>query len=157
MHRLSGFPVALAIAAALLVAGVAPANAQPSAEELERNKQTALAFYDMAGNWNMPREAAAMYMGPMYIQHNPLAGDGAEAFIAFFTGFKTQFPNARWDFKRVAAEGDLVWVHSHFTLGTGDRGSAVVDIFRIENGKIVEHWDVLQQVPERSLNDNTMF
>jgi len=148
-----------ALGAFMLATPVATANAQmqPTADELERNKQNVVAYYEMAFNWNMPAEAVAMYQGPVYIQHNPLAPNGGEAFVAFVSGFKSQFPNARVDIKRVMADGDLVITHSHFTNGPNDRGSAVVDIFRLENGKIVEHWDVIQQIPERSLNDNTMF
>ena len=156
MHRL----VPLSLSLVLLVSSVGTATAQssPSPEELERNKQNVVAYYEMAFNWNMPAEAVAQYQGPVYIQHNPLAPNGGEAFIAFVSGFKSQFPNARVDIKRVMAEGDMVVTHSHFKVSPEDRGSAVVDIFRLdENGKIVEHWDVIQAVPERSLNDNTMF
>ncbi len=124
---------------------------------LAQNKATVVAFYEMAVNGKQPQAAADRYMGPVYIQHNPLAASGKEAFVAFFSGFATQFPEGHVDIRRVVAEGDLVVTHSLFTLGPADRGSAVMDIFRLENGKVVEHWDVIQAVPENPLNDNTMF
>ncbi len=103
------------------------------------------------------RPRLAKYLGSNYRQHNPQAGDGAEAFIAFVHYFTKAFPNFRIDVKRMVAEGDLVFMHSHLVREPGDRGSAVVDIFRLEDGKIVEHWDVVQEVPEKAANNNTMF
>jgi predicted SnoaL-like aldol condensation-catalyzing enzyme len=140
----------------LFAASSTSANAQ-SAEELERNKNTVVAYYDMAFNQKQPELAVAMFVGPDYKQHNPLAASGKEPFIAFVKAASQQFPDLHVDIKRVIAEGDLVVTHSHFTLGPEDRGSAVVDIFRIENGKVVEHWDVIQMIPERPANENTMF
>lgn len=101
--------------------------------------------------------AVDRYIGPVYIQHNPMAPNGTEALKGFFQGFWKNFPNPVYSLKRVIAEGDLVAIHYHFQMKEGDRGFAVVDIFRLENGKIVEHWDVMQQVPEKSANQNTMF
>ena len=126
-------------------------------EDIESNKQTVLAYYNLAFNEKQPAEAVARYQGPVYIQHNPQAPDGAEAFIQFVTGFAAQFPQLSIDIRRVIAEGDLVATHGLLKLGPEDRGTAVVDIFRLENGKIVEHWDVLQPVPETSANDHPMF
>lgn len=114
-------------------------------------------FYHLALNEKKPEEAVAQYLGPYYRQHNPGAGDGAEAFIAFVRGFTTAFPALHFDFRRFVAEGDLVVVHSHLVRQPGDRGLAVMDIFRIENGRIVEHWDVLQEIPESAANKNTML
>lgn len=125
--------------------------------EEEQNKLIVRAFYDMSLNQRRPEEAAAKYLVSTYRQHNPTAKSGREAFVAFAKGFAAQFPNLHFDFKRFIAEGDLVVVHSHLTLNEGDRGSAVVDIFRLENGKVTEHWDVIQPIPEVSANDNTMF
>lgn len=102
-------------------------------------------------------EAIDKYIGPVYIQHNPMAADGPEALRGFFQGFWKNFPNPSYSLKRVIAEGDLVAIHYHFKMKEEDRGFAVVDIFRLEKGKIVEHWDVLQAVPEKSANENTMF
>lgn len=125
--------------------------------QLDSNKQVVRDFYDLAFNQKKPVDAAARYMGHSYRQHNPGAGDGVEPFVAFVTGFVASFPKLRVTFKRLVAEGDLVVVHSHFVRQPGDRGMAVMDIFRIEGGKLVEHWDVLQEVPGTSANANTMF
>jgi predicted SnoaL-like aldol condensation-catalyzing enzyme len=119
--------------------------------------RTVLAFYDLAFNQGNPREAVARYVGPVYTQHNPLAPDGPESFIQFVEGFRAQFPQLHVDIKRTVAQGDLVATHAHLTLGPEDRGSAVMDIFRLDDGKIVEHWDVIQPLPETAANDNTMF
>jgi predicted SnoaL-like aldol condensation-catalyzing enzyme len=94
-------------------------------------------------NLKKPEEAAETYLGPSYRQHNPGAADGPEAFVAFVHAFTGVFPALHFDFRRFIAEGDLVVVHSHLGPQPQDRGMAVVDIFRIENNKIVEHWDVL--------------
>jgi len=123
----------------------------------EANKSIVRDFYDLAFNLRKPEEAVAKYVGSHYTQYNPSAGDGAEPFIAFVPGFVKAFPSLRFDFKRLVAEGDLVVVHSHLVRNPGDRGMAVMDIFRLENGKVVEHWDVLQEVPESPANNNTMF
>lgn len=124
---------------------------------IEQNKQTVVAYLEQALNAKQPADAVAAYVGSRYIQHNPQAPDGPEAFITFVNGFSEQFPQAQIDIKRVVAEGDLVVTHSLLTLNAADRGTAAVDIFRLEDGKIVEHWDVLQPVPETAANDNTMF
>jgi len=123
----------------------------------EQNKTVVRAFYDLAFNQRQPEEAVAKYVGPSYRQHNPMAGDGPGPFIGFVKWLSSTSPDFRFDFKRFIAEGDLVAVHSPLVPSTGARGTAVVDIFRLENGKIVEHWDVLQDVPESAQNKNTMF
>ena len=125
--------------------------------EFENNKRIVREFYELAFNKQKPEEAVATYMGSYYRQHNPQAGDGAEPFIAYVKNFTQTFPKLRMEIKRLIAEGDLVVVHTHGMRHTGDPGMAIVDIFRLEDGKIVEHWDVIQDVPETSLNDNTMF
>jgi len=126
-------------------------------DQLEANKAIVREYYNLAFNLKKPEEAVAKYMGPYYRQHNPGAADGPEPFIAFVRGFAQAFPSMRVDMKRTVAEGDLVVVHSNLIREPGDRGMAAADIFRLENGKIVEHWDVLQEVPESSANNNTMF
>ncbi len=126
-------------------------------EQLEANKAAVMEFYDLAFNRKMPEKAAARFIGPYYRQHNPGAGDGVGPFIAFVKGFAKAYPSMHYEFKRQVAEGDLVVVHSHLVREPGDRGMAVMDIFRLENGQIVEHWDVLQDVPEKAENQNTMF
>ena len=127
------------------------------ADLLATNKRIVREFYDLAFNQKKPAEAASKYLGRVYRQHNPGAGDGPDAFVAFVTGFVKAYPSLRFDLKRIIAEGDLVTTHSHMTLDPTDHGSAVMDIFRVENGKIVEHWDVSQQIPAQSANNNTMF
>ncbi len=126
-------------------------------QQLEANKAAVRDFYNLAFNLRKPEEAVAKHIGSSYLQHNPVAGDGPEPFIAFVRGYTQAFPSLRVDFKRLIAEGDLVAVHNHHIRQPGDRGVAVMDIFRLENRKIVEHWDVLQEVPEPSANKNTMF
>jgi predicted SnoaL-like aldol condensation-catalyzing enzyme len=126
-------------------------------DQPEANKRAVSEFYDLAFNQKQPEEAVRRYVGPYYRQHNPQAGDGPEPFIQFVRGFMQAFPDLKVEPKRQIAEGDLVVVHSHLVRQPGDRGMAVMDIFRLENGKIVEHWDVLQEVPEQAANPNTMF
>jgi predicted SnoaL-like aldol condensation-catalyzing enzyme len=123
----------------------------------EQNKQAAREYVDLAFNQGQPEAAAERYQGPMYIQHNPMAADGAEPFIAFVKYLKSEYPEFRYEVKRVIAEGDLVVIHAHIRNSPDDRGQAVVDILRYENGKAVEHWDVIQPIPETAENDNTMF
>lgn len=125
--------------------------------QLETNKRIVREFYDLAFNRREPRDAAAKYVGKTYRQHNPTIGDGPDAFVQGIGGFLNSAPELRVDFKRFIAEGDLVTVHSQFLPAPGTRGMAAVDIFRLENEKIVEHWDVMQDIPEKSANKNTMF
>ena len=125
--------------------------------DTEANKQTVVSYYTLAFNDKQPEDAVARYVGDRYIQHNPQAPDGPEAFIAFVRGFAGQFPELSIEIKRVIAEGDLVMTHGLIKTSPDDRGTAAADIFRLEDGKIVEHWDVVQPVPETSANDNTMF
>ena len=113
-------------------------------------------FYDKALN-KKDFAAAAQHFGPRYIQHNPGAPDGIEGFRGFVQFIKDKFPNSRSEFKRTFAEGDYVIVHVHAVREPGTRGSAIIDIFRLENGKIVEHWDVVQPIPEKAANNNGMF
>jgi predicted SnoaL-like aldol condensation-catalyzing enzyme len=124
---------------------------------LENNKNTIRNWIELAVNQRKPEEAVAKYLGPHYRQHNPTASDGPQPFIDFIHNFAQAFPSMHMDVKRMVSEGDMVMVHSHLIRQPGDRGNAVVDIFRLENGKIVEHWDVTQEVPEHPANSNTMF
>jgi len=145
----------LAAAALAAVAFVTPASAGNTPQE-EANKKVVVDFYDKAIN-QKDFEAAKVHFGPKYIQHNPQAADGPEGLKAFVGFLKSKFPNYHSEFKRVLADGDFVIVHVHNRPNPGDRGRAIVDIFRLENGKIVEHWDVAQDIPEKSANDNGMF
>ena len=120
-------------------------------------KRVVLDFFDLAFVRRDPAQAAEKYLGTVYTQHNPMAPDGAAAFVEFMTGFQAQAPQMSFTVKRVIAEGDLVVVHHHLTMSPDDRGTAVVDVFRVADGKIVEHWDVLQPVPAEAANSNTMF
>src|SRR6266404_1081360 len=126
------------------------------AADPEANKKTVLEFYE-AGLNKKDFEAASKYFGPRYIQHNPGAPDGIEGFKAFIAQRKEKFPNARSEVKRSFADGDYVVLHVHSVREPGERGVAIVDIFRLENGKIVEHWDVAQSIPEKTANGNGMF
>lgn len=124
----------------------------------ERNKANAIAFYDLAFNQHKVQEAADKYIGDVYLQHNPMVADGKEAFVKGIGGFVSQAPQARSHIKRAIAEGDLVVLHIQSQPTPDSLGSAVVDIFRFdENGKIVEHWDVLQNVPAKTASGRSMF
>ena len=134
---------------------ISPALAAGEAIQ-EANKKAVLEFYDAALN-RKDFDVAAKYFGSQYIQHNPTAPDGIEGFKGFLGFLREKFPDSRSEIKRAFADGDYVIVHVHSVREKGTRGRAIIDIFRLENGKIVEHWDVVQEIPEKAANNNGMF
>ena len=144
-------------AAVALLAALACMAAQALTPQEQANKATVLAFYEAAIN-QKDAAAALAFIGPKYIQHNPRSPDGAEGLKGFIEGYlKKANPALKATVKRVVVEGDLVVLHVQSIPAPGALGSAIVDIFRVENGKIVEHWDVMQPVPEQQAHTNTMF
>ena len=120
-------------------------------------KRLVLEFFDLAFVKRQPTQAAEHYLGASYTQHNPTAPDGAEVSPALIGGLFAQAPEASFHLKRAIAEDDLVVLHYNLKMFPDDLGHAVVDIFRVEDGRIVEHWDVMQSVPAESANTNGMF
>jgi predicted SnoaL-like aldol condensation-catalyzing enzyme len=134
----------------------AAAGGQAVAEQLARNKKLVLEFYhQLIGEKDF--EAARPYMGSRYRQHAPYAADGHEGVAEWVRKFKEAFPQHHYEVKKIIAEGDLVVLHLHGKSGLHPFGESVVDIFRIEDGKVVEHWDVIQPIPESADNANSMF
>lgn len=140
---------------AILMLTLLPVQAA-EATQLKKNKEIVIAFYNKALN-DKDADAAIAMMGPTYTQHNAGIADGKEGFRQFVTTFRQRFPQSHSQIVRVFAEGDYVILHVHMVREPGTRGEAVVDIFRLEDGKPVEHWDVLQAIPEQMPHSNTMF
>ena len=125
-------------------------------QDPERNKHNAIAYYRMAYE-GRPAEAVENYVGDEYIQHNPLVGNGKAAFIDYFEEMARAYPDKQIAFVRAVAQGDLVALHTHQTW-PGDKEYVTMDFFRFdEAGKIVEHWDAIQEVPATTKNGNTMY
>lgn len=132
-------------------------NAISATQQAENNKKIVTDFYEGVFLKHQVKAYADQYIGEKYTQHNPHVPDGKAPFVNYFTGHFKENPDAKSVIIRAVAEGDLVFLHVHSTQNAQDRGVAVVDIFRVENGKIVEHWDVQQDVPANTANINTMF
>jgi len=143
----------------LLILGVAlwPTQNHAQGNGTLENKKYVTDFYILAFVKKQVEEAFIKYVGETFIQHNPNIPDGKEASIKFLGKILKDNPQATITIKRVIAEDNLVAVHSHLKRNAEDRGRAVIDIFRVEQGKIVEHWDVFQPVPETASNNNGMF
>jgi len=127
-----------------------------NSDVLSRNKKLVCDFYELAIN-QKNFEEARKFLGSTYVQHNPTIRDGEEGLRDFIDLFRDKFPGSRVEFKRVIAQDDYVVLHSHGTSGPHPNGTALVDIFRVRDGEIVEHWDVMQEIPEGARNENSMF
>ena len=154
MHKVK----TLLLTVGLLVSSASMAAPAPQVESPSTgaNRQLVVNFYNQFFNQHKVDEAAKV-VAEDYRQHNPQVPDGKKPFVSYFSDYFKQHPQSRAKIIRSAVEGDLVWLHVHSTENTKDRGEAVVDIFRVRDGKIVEHWDVIQGVPEKAANANTMF
>jgi predicted SnoaL-like aldol condensation-catalyzing enzyme len=134
--------------------GVSADAADP--QQQEQNKKAVVEFYEKALN-QKDFEAASKYLGPRYTQHNPNAADGPDGLKGFLQFLREKFPNSHSEIKRAFADGDYVVLHVHAVREPGTRGNAIIDIFKLEQGKVVEHWDVVQPIPEKAANPNGMF
>jgi len=140
----------------MLLMPAAAGSAFATDAKQEANRKVVLEFYERGLN-QKDAEGAIALMGDRYVQHNPNAADGAEGFRKFIAFLREKFPNSKSEIKRSFVDGDYVILHVHAVREPGTRGSAIVDIFKLENGKIVEHWDAVQPIPETSANNNGMF
>ena len=147
--------VLLFACAAFIALSVGPGYAAEATKQ-ELNKKIVQEFYEQAIN-KKDFEAASKYLGPRYIQHNQRAADGAEGLKEFIRFLRDKFPNAHSEIKRIFADGDYVVLHVHAIREPGTTGVAIVDIFRLKDGKIGEHWDVHEDILEKSANSNGMF
>jgi predicted SnoaL-like aldol condensation-catalyzing enzyme len=142
------------LVAALILTSPAAMAAKPG--QLEANKQTVVAFYEAAIN-QKDFAAARKYIGARYTQHNPNAEDGPDGLRKFIDFLRERYPQAHSDIKQVFADGDFVILHVHAVREPDTPGAAIVDIFKLERGKIVEHWDVIQPIAEKAANPNGML
>jgi len=152
MERMSRVAAGVGLVLGLMLASAATAETSQEAA----NKRTVIAFYDKALN-DKDFAAASTYLGGRYTQHNPTAADGPEGLRAFIQFLKDKFPQSHNEILRAFADGDFVILHVHSVRTPGTAGRAIVDIFKLEKGKVVEHWDVVQDVPDKAANANGMF
>ncbi len=152
-------PYPIAFAAGLIFAATQAGAATPAGAAAcsLTPKQVATRFMTEFYVEKRVREAFETWVDPGYIQHNPMAATGREAAIRFLEPFFAQHPGIHYSIARIIADGNLVAIHSHGAFAADDRGVAVVDILRIEGCRVMEHWDVVQPVPEKSVNSNGMF
>jgi predicted SnoaL-like aldol condensation-catalyzing enzyme len=150
--------VLLVACARVSVQGDPAAAAALAAQQLtDQNRKIAVDFFNMVFQDRKPQEAFDLYSVPDYIQHNELAADGAAPAIEFLNGWFATNPQASAEIKRVIAEGNLVAIHHHMRESPEVPGAAAVDMYRVENGRVVEHWDVFQRMPAESKNDHPKF
>ena len=123
----------------------------------EQNKKIAIAFYEKLINEFDPEGAFAQYGGESYTQHTPVIEDGRDGVTRFISWLRSNYPESHMEIKRAFSDGDMVILHCHWVRSPGELGNAVVDFFRVENGTVVEHWDVIQPIPATAANSNTMF
>ena len=121
------------------------------------NKRLVTEFYELAINQQKSAEAARKYIELPYRQHNPEVPDGPDGFVQFISGMQKKHPKMKVVISKALADDDLVALHVHLTREPNDPGLAVAEFFRLKNGKIIEHWDVLQPVPEKTASGNSMF
>jgi predicted SnoaL-like aldol condensation-catalyzing enzyme len=124
---------------------------------LDDNKRLVTEFYELAINQQQPAEAARKYIELPYRQHNPEVVDGPDGFVQFITGMQKKHPKLKVAVSKALADDDLVVLHVHLTREPNDPGLAIAELFRLKNGKIIEHWDVVQPVPEKTASGNSMF
>jgi predicted SnoaL-like aldol condensation-catalyzing enzyme len=148
----------LALAASLVLATVSAAGAASAAQTAQEkaNEKIVRDFYQAAIN-DKDFDKASKFLGNRYVQHNPTAADGPEGLKGFLTFLREKFPQSKSEVKRAFAQDDYVILHVHSVREPNTRGRAIIDIFKLENGKVVEHWDVVQDIPEKAANNNGMF
>ncbi|HWK45588.1 MAG TPA: nuclear transport factor 2 family protein [Stellaceae bacterium] len=139
----------------ILMALGRPARAADEAQ-MAANKAAVVAFYQAALN-DKDFDKAQQYLGARYTQHNPTAEDGPEGLRKFIGFLKSKFPMSHNDIRQVFVDGDYVVLHVLAVREPTGKGRAIVDIFKLDGGKIVEHWDVIQEVPDTAANPNGMF
>lgn len=148
----------LAMAAGLAAITLSTAGGALAADTAQEkaNKAAVIAFYNAAIN-DKDFDKSVKFLGNRYTQHNPTAADGPEGLKAFLTFLRDKFPQSHSDIVRAFAKDDYVILHVHSVRTPGTLGRAIVDIFKLEKGKVVEHWDVVQDIPDKPANNNTMF